>query len=169
MSKPLEIDAKLFDAATEAAASSGRTVEEQLEYWAGLGRVMGSLLGETGVSGEASGRMPVSEALRTVDSEAGRARVKAFLASGPYPKFEPLPDSSETFVRTNADGTRTTGKFVGREFVPCESAGKNEARKYSISVTLVGVADDISRQIEQMRSSGILKDASSTELTTHPH
>jgi hypothetical protein len=58
----------------------------------------------------------LSQCLESVDSAAGRRRVVEFLKSGPFPRYEPMPGSSGTLVRIDADGTRTVGRFVGRNF-----------------------------------------------------
>jgi hypothetical protein len=63
--------------------------------------------------------MPMSECLKTVDSPAGRARLSAVLAARPYPHFEPA-DEPGLLLRIEEDGTRTTGRFVNREFRPAK-------------------------------------------------
>ena len=51
----------------------------------------------------------------------GRRRVVEYLELGPFPHYQPIPGSPGLVVRVDADGTRTSGRFVGREFqaVPC--------------------------------------------------
>ncbi len=58
----------------------------------------------------------ISDCLASVDSPEGRERVAAYLRSRPYPHFEPVPGASGLLVRVDEDGTRTIGRFVGREF-----------------------------------------------------
>lgn len=60
----------------------------------------------------------LSECLASIDTEAGRQRVSAYRESQPFPHFQPAPDSAGLLVRVDADGTRTLGRFVGREFQP---------------------------------------------------
>jgi hypothetical protein len=36
----------------------------------------------------------------------------------PYPHFEPAPGSAGLLVRIEANGKRTTGRFVNRKFQP---------------------------------------------------
>jgi len=59
---------------------------------------------------------PLSQCPASVDSEEGRQRVRAYLDSLPFPHYEPAPDSADLLIRIDADGTRTLGRFVGREF-----------------------------------------------------
>jgi hypothetical protein len=59
---------------------------------------------------------PISECLEEVDSEVGRRRVRSCLQTLPFPHYEPAPDAPGMLIRIEADGTRTLGKFVNREF-----------------------------------------------------
>jgi hypothetical protein len=54
------------------------------------------------------------ERLNQIGTAAGRARVEAVL---PYPRFETAPGRPGHFVRIEADGTRTLGRFVKRAWV----------------------------------------------------
>jgi hypothetical protein len=46
--------------------------------------------------------------------------VAEHLASLPFPHYEPAPDSPGLLVRIDADGTRTLGRFVNRQFEAAE-------------------------------------------------
>jgi hypothetical protein len=65
--------------------------------------------------------VPLSKCFQSIDSAAGRRRVAEYLESVPFPHYEPVSGSPGLLVRIEADGTRTTGRFVGREFqaFPC--------------------------------------------------
>ena len=58
----------------------------------------------------------LSECLESVDSPEGRRRVAEHLESRPFPHYEPAPDAPGMLVRIEADGTRTVGRFVNRQF-----------------------------------------------------
>ena len=60
----------------------------------------------------------LSDCLACVDTDQGRKRVSAYLASGPNPHFEPVPGRPGFLVRIDVDGTRRVGRFVKREFKP---------------------------------------------------
>ncbi len=60
----------------------------------------------------------LSEILASVDTPQGRRRVSDYLASKPFPHFEPAQDAPGLLVQIDADGTRTVGRFVRRMFVP---------------------------------------------------
>lgn len=61
---------------------------------------------------------PISACLESVDTAAGRERVVDYLKSIPYPHYEQAPDAPGFLLRIDADGTRSVGKFVNREFMP---------------------------------------------------
>jgi hypothetical protein len=62
--------------------------------------------------------MLLSDAIAMVDTPEGHARLKAYLASQPFPHFEAYPGNPRLLVRIEEDGTRTVGNFVERQFVP---------------------------------------------------
>jgi len=114
LSEALVLDARVVGEAAE------RSIAGQIEFWARIGRAVESVLRTDSVlrlkqRGEAA---PLSAALRTVDTKAGRARVKAHLAGRPYPHFEPAPGKPGFLVKIDADGKRTVGRFVNRAFRP---------------------------------------------------
>jgi hypothetical protein len=43
-----------------------------------------------------------------------------YLRTRPFPHFEAVPDGPGLLCRIDADGTRTIGRFVNREFQPVE-------------------------------------------------
>ena len=61
--------------------------------------------------------MSLTACLESVDSPEGRERLAEVLRNGPFPHFEPHPGRSNLLVRTDADGTRTVGRFVKGQFV----------------------------------------------------
>jgi len=112
LSDALVLDARVVGETTE------RSIAGQIEFWARIGRAVESVLRTESVlrlkqRGEAR---PLSDCLRTVDTKAGRARVKAHLDGRPFPHFEPAPDRPGFLVRIDEGGKRTLGRFVNREF-----------------------------------------------------
>ena len=53
-----------------------------------------------------------------MDSPEGRQRVASLLESGPFPQYQPHSDRPGLLVRIDANGRRTVGRFVKREFQP---------------------------------------------------
>jgi hypothetical protein len=60
---------------------------------------------------------PLSAYLADVDTRRGRERLAAYLATQPFPRFE-AADERGLLVKVDADGTRTRGRFVNRQFLP---------------------------------------------------
>ena len=112
LSDELVLDARLTGEAVQ------RSIAGQIEFWAQLGRAVEPLLDGVRVLAlrRAGHARPLSECLGEVDSDEGRRRVAAFLDSQPFPHYEPSQDMPGMLLRINEDGTRTVGRFVGREF-----------------------------------------------------
>lgn len=120
MGQPVKLSDSLVLDARVVAKAAERSIAGQIEFWARVGKaVEGVLRGDQVMRlkqrGEAA---PLSEALRSVDSKAGRERVKAQQAARPFPHFEQAPGKSGFLVKIDADGKRTVGRFVNREFRP---------------------------------------------------
>ena len=64
--------------------------------------------------------MRLSDALATVETPEGRARLKVYLATQPFPHFEAHSENPRLLVRIDEDGTRTVGRFLERKFVAYE-------------------------------------------------
>jgi hypothetical protein len=118
MGQPVKLSDNLVLDARLVGEASERSIAGQIEFWAQLGRAMESILrNETALRLKRRGAAaPLSACLDSVDSPAGRERVQATLAAGPYPHFEPAPDRAGFVVKIDADGTRTVGRFVARRF-----------------------------------------------------
>jgi len=118
MSQPVKLSDELVLDARLTAEVAERSIAGQIEFWAQLGRAIEALLDGTRALAlrRAGAVRPLSECLASVDSEDGRHRVRAYLHSRPFPHYEPAPDAPGLLVRIDADGTRTRGRFVGREF-----------------------------------------------------
>lgn len=118
MSQPVKLSDEIVLDARLTAEIAERSIAGQIEFWAQLGRAIEPLLeGSRALALRRAGAVrPVSECLASVDSDAGRRRVVTYLDSRPFPHYEPAPDSPGLLVRIDEDGTRTLGRFVGREF-----------------------------------------------------
>lgn len=118
MSQPVKLSDQLVLKARQTAEWTERSIAGQIEYWAELGEVLERMLdGERLLALRRAGAAkPLSECLATVGTEEGRKRVGEYLASQPFPHFEPAPGRKGLLVRIEEDGTRTIGKFVNRQF-----------------------------------------------------
>jgi hypothetical protein len=122
MAQPVKISDELLLDARLTAKIAERSIAGQIEFWAQLGRAIEPLLeGSRALALRQAGAVvPLSELLASVDSNAGRKRVAEYLGSRPFPHYEPAPDAPGLLVRVEADGTRTVGRFIDREFQAVE-------------------------------------------------
>ena len=119
MSQPVKLSDELVLDARLVSEVAERSIAGQIEFWAQLGRAIEPLLeGDKALALRRAGAVrPLSACLQAVDSPEGRARVTEHLRSLPFPRYEPVEERPGVLVRIEADGTRTTGRFVNREFV----------------------------------------------------
>jgi hypothetical protein len=130
MSQPVKVsDALLLDARIAGEAVE-RSIAGQIEFWAKIGRALEPLLrGDHVLALCRSGNIkPLSACLESVDSTSGRRRVFEHLKNRPYPHYEAAAESPGLLVRTEADGRRTVGRFVNRQFQPVKIAAKKKAK-----------------------------------------
>ena len=118
MSQPVKLSDELVLDARLTAEIAERSIAGQIEFWAQLGRAIEPLLegAQALALRRAGGAVPLSACLASVDSVEGRQRVAEYLEHQPFPHYEPAPDAPGMLVRIEADGTRTVGRFVHREF-----------------------------------------------------
>jgi ParD-like antitoxin of type II bacterial toxin-antitoxin system len=119
MSQPVKLSDALVLEARVAAEAQQRSIAGQVEYWAKLGRSVEELLAvrELRVLRAGAQQASLTHLVESIDKPEGRARLKAYLDSEPYPHFEPHPTRKGLLVRIEADGRRNTGRFVNRQFV----------------------------------------------------
>jgi hypothetical protein len=120
MSQPVKLSDSLVLDARLTAEVSQRSIAGQIEFWAGLGRaVEGLLRGREVLALRRSDAVrPLSECFESINSPEGRQRVVDYLNSQPFPHYEAAPERPGLLVRIDADGTRTLGRFVKRQFEP---------------------------------------------------
>jgi hypothetical protein len=118
MSQPVKLSDEIVLDARLTGELAERSIAGQIEFWAHLGRAIEPLLeGARALALRRAGSIrPLSKCLASVDSDQGRQRVAEYLDSRPFPHYEPAPDAPGLLVRIDKDGTRTLGRFVGREF-----------------------------------------------------
>jgi len=117
MSQPVKLSDTLVLDARLTGEVAERSIAGQIEFWAKLGRAVEPLLQGVQVMAlsRAGAAKPFSACLETVDSPEGRRRVADHLQSLPFPHYE-AADTPGMLVRISADGKRTVGRFVNRQF-----------------------------------------------------
>ena len=122
MGQPVKIGDSLVLDARMAGEVEHRSIAGQIEFWAHLGEALEPLLQGMQVMALMRSRsaQPLSASLESVDSAVGRRRVADHLKSRPFPHYEPAPGRPGFLVRTEADGTRTVGRFINRRFTAAD-------------------------------------------------
>jgi hypothetical protein len=117
MSQPVKVSDELILDARLTAQAAERSIAGQIEFWARLGRAIEPLLrGDKVLALRRSGdAKQLSDVLGSADSKEGRARVAEHLKARPYPHYEQA-ETPGLLVRIEADGRRTVGRFVNRQF-----------------------------------------------------
>jgi hypothetical protein len=118
MSQPVKLSDALILDARLAGGAVERSIAGQVEFWAKIGRAVGPLLQGEQVLAlcRKAAAHPLSDCLASVDSSEGRRRVADFLRTQPYPHYEALPEKAGLLIRIEANGKRTVGRFVNRQF-----------------------------------------------------
>ena len=120
MSQPVKLSDSLVLDARLSSEFAQRSIAGQIEFWAGLGRAVETLLRGREVLAlqKTAAARPLSDCLEAVDSPIGNRRVADYLKSRPFPHYEAVPGRPGLLNRTEEDGTRTVGRFVNRRFEP---------------------------------------------------
>jgi len=125
MSQPVKLSDELVLDARLAGEVQERSIAGQVEFWAKLGRSVDLMLEGRQVMAlrRNAGAQPLSEALASVGTPAGRKRVADVLASQPYPHYKQHSGQPGLLVRIDEDGTQTVGRFVNRAFIATKTCG----------------------------------------------
>lgn len=126
MSQPVKLSDALVLDARVASEVVERSIAGQVEYWARLGRAVDLLLDGQKVLKlcHAGANHPLSRLLGSVDTPTGRKRVNVYLEGQPFPHYRPHPGKPGVLERIEANGKRTVGRFVNREFRVARSTAK---------------------------------------------
>jgi hypothetical protein len=102
-----------------AAEPRNRSIDDQVELWARLGRAVDDVLGGPRIAEMMrNGTIkPLSECVASIDTPEGRARFFAYLETLPFPHFKAHPDKPNLLIRIETDGTQSVGRFKGREWL----------------------------------------------------
>jgi len=119
MGQPVKLSDELVNEARIAGATLQRSIAGQVEFWASLGKAMERVMSgkEVQETRAKSTAQSLSLSLQTINGPEGRARLQAHLESRPFPRFWADPVEAQVMIREDANGTRTRGRFVGRQFI----------------------------------------------------
>jgi hypothetical protein len=119
MGQPVKLSDELVLDARLTGEVFQRSIAGQVEFWARLGRSFEDLLDGRNVRtlARTNSARPLSELIDTMESADGQERLAEYLESTPFPHFEQLPEDETMLIRTEANGQRSVGRFVSRQFV----------------------------------------------------
>lgn len=128
MPLPVKVSDRLLALAKEEAQSTHRSATAQIEHWATLGRAVEAMMAYRDVLalkrlGEALpipahvARQDVHDLLIALMHDSDRENVKARIHAPGTPVYTTDPAQPEKIVEVRADGTRTSGRLEGRQFV----------------------------------------------------
>jgi hypothetical protein len=154
MSQPVKLSDALVLDARIAAQAQQRSIAGQVEFWASLGKSVELLLngsqimhlrrGNLDSTPDPKSAQSLGELIDLVGTPEGNARIKKNLDAEPFPHFEAHPAQAGLFIRTEANGAKTIGKFIGRVWtvVPAKAASvrvdpapeKSKPRRQKVAV-----------------------------------
>jgi hypothetical protein len=128
MSQPVKLSDKLVVSARQVGSSVNRSISGQIEHWAEIGKIVEPFLEgrKTLALRQAREGQNLTEIFATIDHPEGKHRVQEYLNAQPFPHFE-VAGKPGVFMRIDADGTRTLGRFVRKQFRPIAVARRKAA------------------------------------------
>jgi ParD-like antitoxin of type II bacterial toxin-antitoxin system len=125
-SMPLRIDGDLINEAKVSGQVFHRSIAQQVEHWASLGRVLEKVLTVSSVGKMKSLNRPVDleRVLAGARSAAGKKKTLALLAGKKGPLYGTKPDRPGVVLQYHPDGTVVAGEMIKSEFVRAKRASK---------------------------------------------
>jgi len=120
MSTPLRLSNELLVEAREAGGRFHRSITQQVEHWAQLGRAIEAALtfSSTGKLKDLSRQPDLHAVLAQPETRAGKRKVLAAIRSQKQPVYSADPDNPKGVIQHHPNGRKVRGRFVDRTFVP---------------------------------------------------
>jgi hypothetical protein len=128
-SMPLRIDGDLINEAKVSGQVFHRSIAQQVEHWASLGRVLEKVLTVSSVAKVKSLARPVDleRVLAGARSAAGKKKTLALLARKKGPLYGIKPDRPSVLLQYEPDGTVVAGEMIKGKFVRAPRTPKAKA------------------------------------------
>ena len=125
---PLRIDGNLLNEAKVSGQVFHRSIAQQVEHWASLGRVLEKVLMVSSVAKVKRLSRPVDldRALARSHSTAGKTKTLALLASKKGPLYGTKPGRPNVLLQYRPDGKVAAGEMTKGEFVRAKSVSKTK-------------------------------------------
>ena len=131
MGMPVRLPDELIQSAQREAEAADRSLPDQIEHWAALGRAAEAILSHADVTAlkqrfvtptiRGKPQTALQEArsiLERVAHSTDRSGVLAAIRASGYPLYESDPEHPGLVVQVEANGKRTLGRFESKRFVP---------------------------------------------------
>ena len=127
---PMRLDQDLVQAVSDASGRYRRSIAEQVEYWAGIGRSVEKILDPDALLSIQAGlsslhivpkdnvAIDVDGVFAQLEADRRSGRLAGLVSSGPV-RYQASPDHPGLLERIDVDGQRTLGQFHDGEFVAC--------------------------------------------------
>ena len=128
-SMPLRIDGALIKEARASGEIFHRSIAQQLEHWATLGKALEAVLTLSSVEKlkKAKDSVSVDDLLAKANSSVGKKRTLALLAKKKGPLYGSKPGQPEILVQYQTGGTKVAGQMVEGVFVAAKRTAKTKA------------------------------------------
>jgi hypothetical protein len=128
-SMPLRIDGELIKEARASGQIFHRSIAQQVEHWAVLGKALEAVVTISGVAKMKSLKKPISwdHLLAKADSAAGKKRTLALLAKKKGPFYGIKPSQPQVLLQYQPNGVSVAGEMVKGTFVPAQKVSKAKA------------------------------------------
>lgn len=122
MSTPLRLSNELLVEAREAGGRFHRSITQQVEHWAQLGRAIEAALtfSTTGKLKDLSKQPDLHSVLAKAETREGKRKVLSAIKSQKQPVYSADPDNPKGVIQHLANGRKVCGQFVDRKFVPAK-------------------------------------------------
>ena len=122
MGQPVKLSDALVMEGRIAGDAMQRSIAGQVEFWARIGNAVEQVMtgGQIANLQHKVSHRELMELIEEVGTLKGRERLEAYLKTTPFPRYWAHPTEAWLFLREEADGTETVGKFEGRKWVPRE-------------------------------------------------
>jgi hypothetical protein len=126
---PLRIDGGLIKEARASGNVFHRSIAQQIEHWASLGKVLEGVLTIRSVAHVKSLKQPVDlgRLLASAGSSAGKKRTLALLAKKKGTLYGIKANRPKVLLQYQPDGTTVAGQMRQGVFVPTKKASKAKA------------------------------------------
>jgi hypothetical protein len=128
-SMPLRVDGALINEARASGNIFHRSIAQQVEHWATLGKALEAVLTVPSIAKIKSAQKPadLGHLLARASSPAGKKKTLALLAKKKGALYGGKPNHPDVLLQYAKDGRQIAGRMVNGAFVPAKTTPKAKA------------------------------------------